>query len=177
MRRLVASFLMVGLLTFGAAGCKKKRKREVAKVTQDDGVLATMVQTADPRSAVQLTKGFYAVENDAWRWTAHAFSVTLHPPKTGAQNGARLILKFAIPELSIQRLKSLKLSAKVNGLDLPVEEFTKSGDQTFTRDVPAAALNGDAVTVDFTLDKFLPPTPNDQRELGLIVSAVGFEAK
>jgi hypothetical protein len=31
--------------------------------------------------------------------------------------------------------------------------------------------------VDFALDKALPPSGSDQRELGLVVSAVGFDPK
>jgi hypothetical protein len=33
------------------------------------------------------------------------------------------------------------------------------------------------VTVDFALDKFLAPGAADQRELGVVVSSIGFEAK
>ena len=143
----------------------------------DDGMLSAMVQAGDPRAAVQFVKGFYAVENNSWRWTGRAFTVTLRPPKTGSQNGGRLVLKFSIPDLVMERFHSLKLSAKVNGLDMAPEEYSKPGKASYTRDVPASALTGEAVTVDFTLDKALAPTPTDQRELGVIVSAVGFEAK
>lgn len=174
MRRLVLLLVCCALL-FPAA-CKNRRKRAPVQVTEETG-LASMIQAADPRSAAQFVKGFHVVEGDAWRWTTHAFTVTLRPPRNAAQNGARLILKFAIPDVVLQKVHSMKLSAKVNGLELPPEEYTTSGDKTFTRDVPATALAGDAVTVDFTLDKFLPPNPNDQRELGVIVSAAGLEAK
>ena len=43
--------------------------------------------------------------------------------------------------------------------------------------MPAIALPTTAVNVDFMLDKALPPSPADNRELGVIVSSVGFEAK
>jgi len=39
-------------------------------------------------------------------------------------------------------------------------------------------LNEEALRIDFKLDKSLPPgTGGDQRELGVIVSSVGLEAK
>ncbi len=176
MRRLILAVLLGALLLVPAA-CKKKRKPATVATSSESGVLASMVQVADPRVAAQLTKGFYPVENQAWRWTQSKFSASLRPPKTGAQNGARLVLKFVIPDVVLQKLHSLKLSARVNGIDLPPEEYTRAGDQTYSRDVPPIALPATAVSVDFTLDKSLPPSPSDNRELGVIVSAVGFEAK
>ena len=136
-----------------------------------------MIQVADPRTRLQLTKGFHEVEHDAWRWTEGSFSVAVRPPMGAAQKGALLVLKFVIPDLVLQQLKSIRLSASVNGLALPPEEYTKPGDYTYARDVPPAALAAPAVSVDFTLDKFLPPTPPDIRALGVIVSAIGLEAR
>ena len=57
------------------------------------------------------------------------------------------------------------------------QSYNQPGEYTYTRDVPAAALATEVVPVDFQLDKSLPPSPSDQRELGVIVSAVGFEAR
>jgi hypothetical protein len=176
MRRLTILFLCVLALLLPATACKKKRQRGIFKAS-DDGVLATMVHVADPRAAPQLTKGFYPIENQAWRWTQSKFSVSLRPPLTGPKNGARLVLKFVIPSVVLDKLHSMKLSAKVNGFDLTPEEYTRPGDQTYSRDVPAIALPTTAVNVDFMLDKALPPSPADNRELGVIVSSVGFEAK
>jgi hypothetical protein len=33
------------------------------------------------------------------------------------------------------------------------------------------------VSVDFSVDKYLPPSPADRRELGLIATAIGIESK
>ena len=38
-------------------------------------------------------------------------------------------------------------------------------------------MQGDAVTLNFALDRFLLPSGEDSRELGVIMSTVGFEAK
>jgi hypothetical protein len=171
---LVALCLLLLLLLTPA--CKKKHPTAVL-TSSSDGALATMLHVSDPRTAPQLIKGFYPIENRAWRWTQSKFSVSLRPPLTGPKNGARLVLKFVIPQVVLDKLHSLQLSAKVNGIDLAPQEYTKSGEQTYTRDVPAIALPLTAVNVDFALDKFLPPSPADNRELGVIVSAVGFEAK
>lgn len=180
MRRLVRTaylaVLVSGLLLM-VTGCKKKGREGAVRTSESGGTLASMVQVADPRVAAQLIKGFYPVENRAWRWTQGKFTVALRPPRTGAQNGARLVLKFVIPDVVLDKLHSLNLSARVNGIDLPPQEYTRSGEQTYSRDVPPVALPATAVNVDFTLDKSLPPSPADNRELGVIVSAVGLEAK
>jgi hypothetical protein len=38
-------------------------------------------------------------------------------------------------------------------------------------------MTGDAVRVDFELDKAIPPSEQDARELGIVVSKVGLEVK
>jgi hypothetical protein len=164
------------MLALAPVGCKRKKKR--GRVVEDEPTgLATMVHAADPRAAVQLVKGFHSVEQNAWRWTAGSFSATLKPPAGGAQKGATLQLKFVVADAVIDKLKSMTLSAAVNGVKLDPETYTKAGEYTYSRDVPAAALQGEAVTVDFTLDKFLPASAQDARDLGVIMTMVGFEAK
>ncbi|HZT38870.1 MAG TPA: hypothetical protein VFA28_13320 [Bryobacteraceae bacterium] len=180
MRRLVpislSSFVTV-LLAVTLAACKS-RKPESAPAAEDSSAeLASMVHAADPRAAVQLTSGFHPVEQNAWRWTMGRFSVVAKPPAGAAQKGATLVLKFVIPDIEMQKLKSMTLSAATNGVKLEPETYTAPGEHTYSRDVPASAMTGNAVTVNFALDKFLPPSESDNRELGLIVSTVGFEAK
>lgn len=181
MRRLavprLATILLVTWVLLAPIGCKRKKKRAPLEPINQSGLLASMINVADPHSSVQLTKGFYGIESGAWRWTARSFSATLRPPKDAAQNGARLVVKFAIADAVIEKLKSIHLSASVNRLELPSEEYTKPGEYTYSRDVPPTALKNDAVVADFSLDKALPPSGADQRELGIIVSAIGFEAK
>ena len=60
------------------SSCKRKRKAptESASATAPTE-LATMLGTADPRAALQLTKGFYEVENGGWRWSTKEFSAAL----------------------------------------------------------------------------------------------------
>jgi hypothetical protein len=136
-----------------------------------------MVNAADPRAAVQLVRGFHGVEQNAWRWTTGSFAVTLKPPANAAQKGATLEFKFVVPGVVIDKLKSVTLSASVNGQKLAPETYTKEGEYTYSRDVPPSALTGDAASVEFTLDKFLPASPEDMRDLGVIMTMVGFEAK
>ena len=166
---------LVLLLALAPLACKPKHN-DVSTV-EEPPALATVVHTADPHTAGQLLTGFYPVESNAWRWTAGHFSVALRPPRSAAQNGATLELKFALPEAVIGKVGAVSLSASVNGTPLSPEKYTKAGQYTYSRDVPPSLLNGDSVTVAFALDKPLPPSPGDQRELGVIATSIGFEPK
>jgi len=60
---------------------------------------------------------------------------------------------------------------------LAPEEYVRAGDFDYVRDVPASAFHGDHATVDFALDRAVPPTGSERRELGVVMKTVGFEAK
>ncbi len=136
-----------------------------------------MVSAADPRGSVQFRKGFYAVEANAWRWTSKHFEVALSPPRRNTEKGVQLVVRLSVPDQTIKTLQSVQLSAAINGFQLPPETYTQSGNFSYVRDVPANQISGGWVVVDFDLDKTLPPTPADRRELGIIVSQVGLVAK
>ena len=170
---LVLSLLISGF-SLAPAGCQQRRS---GAASMPGSAVAGMISVADPNSSAQLVSGFYEVESGAWRWTAKSFDVMLRPPRGAASNGALLVLRFAIPEVVIERLKSVSVSANVNGARLETETYTSTGDLMYTREVPSSALNADTVTVRFTLDKALPPRQDDGRELGIIAKEVGFEVK
>jgi len=175
MRRLSSLVLCAALAA--VVSCKRQEKFKVDVEDESPQALASVLHVADPRATVQLLKGFYDVEQNAWRWTMSKFSVTLRPPKGAAEKGATLQVRFSLPDPVIEKLKSVTLTANVAGTSLPGETFDKAGEQVYSRPVPAAALKGDAVAVDFALDKFLPAGAVDQRELGIVVSTIGFEVK
>ena len=77
------------------------------------------------------------------------------------------MLRFGIPGPSIDRLRSIAVSANVNGIALAAEDYTKAGEFLYIREVPAASFRGGNATVDFALDKALPPDANERRELGV----------
>ena len=157
--------------------CKRKQETQV-KLTEETGpTLSSVVHVADPKTAPQLVKGFYDVEQGSWRWTMGKFSVTLRTPTGAAQNGARLVLKCVAHDAVIKKVNAMTLSAKVGSTELGPETFSKSGDQEYKRDVPASACTGESVTVDFAVDKYLPAGAVDNRELGLIVTSVALESK
>ena len=139
--------------------------------------MASAFKMNDPAAPAQLLHGFYGVESGSWRWTTGKFSVFLRSPLAAAQRGGTLTFSFSIPDISIQKLKSITLTAAVGPTALKSETYTKSGAYTLTADVPAELLTKEATTFDFSLDKSMPPGSVDQRELGVIATAVGLETK
>jgi hypothetical protein len=146
-------------------------------VETDEGPprMAAMLTMADEKTAPQLLEGFYGLEDKSWRWTAGHFSVLLGTPPRASQDGAVLKVQLSIPKPLIDRVKTTSLTAEIGGARLSPESFTQPGAFTFVRDVPAKALEEDSVRVDFSLDRFLPAGTVDGRELGLVVTSVGFE--
>src|SRR5258708_27595926 len=153
-----------------------KRRREPASPPRDEHS-TNMIRVADSRATTRLVKGFYETDNPYWRWTGREFSVILNPPKGATQNGAVLVLRYAIVEGVLESLKTMDLSIAVDGVALPRQHYNKPGQFTLRLEVPAEALRFDTVRVDFMLDKALPPAGREVRELGIIVSEVGVEAR
>jgi hypothetical protein len=131
----------------------------------------------DLRHADQLISGFYGVEENKWRWTAKQFTVGLGPPPGAGQRGAKLVVQLYIPDGHVEKLGPVKLRAEAGGKALAPETFDKGGSFTYARDVPAATLDTNLLPVTFTLDKAMPPSPGDGRELGAVVTAIGLEPK
>jgi hypothetical protein len=168
--------LLIAALLIAAPACKRAKVSHVDTV-EEAPRLASSVQMGDRTMAKQLASGFYDIESDAWRWTMQKFAVNLHPPARAAQQGAVLELHLTVPPPSIQKLGSLTLSATVGGTALDPETYSKAGEYLYKRDVPANLLTGDAVRIDFQLDKAMPPGDVDKRELGVVASSVALVAK
>jgi len=172
--RAFSCALLAALLCVSTA-CKH---RNVGTI--EDGstpALASAVHLADPRSAHQLAAGFWDVEARAWRWSKRQFAVVLRPPKGSAQKGATLSVTLTVPPVIIEKETSVTLSAAIGDTKLASETWSKAGNYVFKADVPAAILAGDSVRIDFELDKAMPPSDKDARELGIVVSRVGLVSK
>jgi hypothetical protein len=168
--------LLIAALLIAAPACKRDKVRHVDTV-EEAPRLASSVQMGDRTMAKQLASGFYDIESDAWRWTMQKFAVNLHPPARSSQQGAVLELHLTVPPPTIQKLGSITLSATVGGTALDPETYSKAGEYLYKRDVPANLLTGDAVRIDFQLDKAMPPGDVDKRELGVVASSVALVAK
>ncbi len=123
-------FFIFAALALSTAACNRQHKvtiRETVEETQAAGKIPAVVAMGDPKQERQLVSGFYGIEANAWRWTAKDFTVSLHPPTGSAAQGATLLFAFSIPQVVIDKLKSVKLSASINGTPLAPETYSHDG--------------------------------------------------
>jgi hypothetical protein len=168
--------VLVTALLLAAPACKHPDVH-VTDTIEEAPRLASTVRMGDAGMASQLAGGFYGVESGAWRWTMRRFAVNLRPPAHSAQRGAVLELHLTVPPPSIQKLGAIALSAAIGDSALAPETYSKAGEYTYRRDIAASLLGGDAVRIDFQLDKAIPPGDVDKRELGIVASSVGLVSK
>ena len=163
--------LLLVTLALAPLGCKRKQAGKEAPA------MASTIHMGDPKTATQLVGGFYGIEQNAWRWTGRRFSLVLRPPLGASQKGATLQVRLTVPPVIVEKLKTVSLSATIGGSALPPETYTEAGDYTYTREVAPALLAGESVRVEFQLDKSMPPSGADLRDLGVVVLSVGLESK
>jgi hypothetical protein len=179
MRNFKTQFMLTAITALLATGPSCGPKQSAAK--PDGGFDLPMLATirfGEPRASRQLLNGFWAVENNSWRWTRHHFELVLMPPPQAFQAGAALKFRFALPAGLIDRVHSVTLTASVGGVALPPQTYTEPGGCTFVREVPAAAFaGGGPVGVVFTTDKYFRPGEVEGRELAVVASDIGLIAK
>jgi hypothetical protein len=167
-------------LAFSPVACNTKHKvatKETVEETPAETKVSAVVNMGNPKQQKQLVNGFYVIEANSWRWTAKDFSISLQPPAGSAAQGATLAFALSIPQVVIAKLKSVTLSASIDGTPLAPETYSHDGQYDYKRDVPPALFKGDAVRVDFHLDKSMPPAGGDSRELGIVARSIGLVPK
>ncbi len=169
--------VLAAALAFVPAGCKQAKKVQVQQTVEESPRLASVIRMNDTKLESQLVSGFYSVEGNSWRWSARQFTVVLRPPFGAAQRGGSLVLNLTVPQVVIDKLKTISLTASIDGSPLSPETYTQAGPFIYKRDVPPNLLTPDSVKVDFQLDKAIPPGDQDKRELGVVVNSVSLEAK
>ena len=156
--------------------CERPDPIRLQPTFEEPAALVSMIRISDPSSSSQLLHGFYPLEGNAWRWAGPSFAVTLETPPGARQNGARLVLVFHLPDVSIEKLKEITIAAKVGNVELPAQKYQTAGDHEYRRDLPAEVFTKDELEADFTLDKFIT-SEEDSRQLSVVVKQVGFEPK
>ncbi|HET8546430.1 MAG TPA: class I SAM-dependent methyltransferase [Bryobacteraceae bacterium] len=119
---------------------------------------------------VLLGRGWHDAEEGGWRWTQRRFAVRLESSTWTAAN--QIVLEIYIPEALIARTRSLTLAANMNGRDLEPETYTEAGLHQFRRSLAPLSTAQTDIRIDFALSDALPPDAADDRERGIIVSAI-----
>jgi len=170
-RRTIA---LLAALLIPATACKRDKKK-VEYIEEGSSQLSTAINVADPRSSIQMLRGFHDLESNAWRWTASKFAVALRPPKD-AKTGGRLYLDFVMAEAVSSKVGMPSVSVTIDGKALPPQQITKNGPQKLEWDLPPDSLLGEVLNVEFSVDKFLAAGAVELRELALIVNSMGIQS-
>jgi hypothetical protein len=175
--RLPFAVILVALAPLACNQNHKVTVKETFEEAPGKSALPVLINMGDPKQQKQLVSGFYGIEANAWRWTGKDFAVSLRPPTGSAAQGATLDFALSIPQVTIDKLKSVTLSASVNGTPLAPETYAHEGQYDYKREVASNLITGSAVRVEFHLDKAMPPSGGDARELGIVARSVGLESK
>ena len=176
-RRFQAATAIAALAFAGCSGKQNVPVKDTVEEKPSAPKLLSLVNMGDLKGATQLINGFYPIEANAWRWTSKDFSVNLRPPIGAAAQGAVLNFAFSFPQVAVDKLHSVTVSATVNGTALAPQTYSAEGQAEYKRDIASNLLSGDSVRVDFHLDKAMPPGNGDMRQLGVIARSVGLDAK
>jgi hypothetical protein len=134
--------------------------------------MAPHIKMGDVRSKPQLVSGWYPIEDGAWRWMAKQAEVVLRTPP---ESGGSFEMAFFLPPGLFQGGGSpVTVSIRVNDKPLIKRSYFASGTYRLTAVVPAGLTAIAASTVSIGLNRALPPSASDLRELGAIVTELGF---
>ena len=175
MRRLVgqASRPVWPLAALVAAALLSASCARPAAIKQAPAELLSVVEMGNPAALPQLVHGFWKLESGSWRWAARRFRVVLEAPPTAPVKGAMMELHFTLPKAVLTNDDPVTLAATVNGMPLPSVAFATEGEQVYWRMVPPEVFQIQPVTIEFTVDRALPPIPGEERELAIVVNKIG----
>jgi hypothetical protein len=162
------------ILLLTLVSCGKPRIPSVATIEEQDAPLKSAVLARVPEDEIQLMAGFYPVEPDGWRWTRGHFTVVLRAPEDAPMRGAVLELTLDVPQVVLDQVGPVTVSASIGGAALTPETRTHPGIAAYRRAVPAQAFSQKELIVEFQFDKVVKPytIPGEDRELGAAVHGV-----
>jgi cephalosporin hydroxylase len=153
--------ILITLACLLAAGCRRPPRAPVHEIKFGQ-------QYQGGRHRGQLWNG-----TEDWTWTSRVFSVLLDPPAEG--RSAYLLFDFALPSEVMPPGRAATLVARVNGIEVFRESYSRSDRYSFSRPVPAQALRKRPAEVEFEVDQAVPD--GQGRPLGLIAVSVGLLAQ
>jgi hypothetical protein len=112
----------------------------------------------------QIVSGVYQLENGEWRWTGKTAVILLRPPAAPSP----LVVRFFIPDPAPARLIRISVNEQV----VATQDCPAPG--TFTVTTLPNKPEGDSATVTIAVDKTFS-SQSDKRELGIILTSVGFQ--
>jgi hypothetical protein len=165
--------LLAALLLFGCSSPAPLEPVDAAPSAEPPDLPLSVVNVADPRILDQLLEGFHQLEGGSWRWTMQRFAVKLEPPPPVPFHSPSLELVFTVPESTIAALGSVTVTVKLEGVELGSETVSQARDNiVFTSNVTSDLIGTKPLLAEFSLDKAMPSSEQDSRELGVIAISV-----
>jgi len=116
-----------------------------------------------PEADQQIVSGVYQLENGQWRWMSQTAVIMLKPPAQPSP----LEIRFNIPDQAPARQVTVELNNQ------PVASQTYPTPGSYTLSGAPVKPDGASATVTITVDKAFS-VPGDHRQLGIVLSEVGF---
>lgn len=141
---------------------------------------STSINAADSANSRQLISGFYDIEGTEthWRWAGPVFTVALRPPGSPQlMRPAKLSVQLYFPPNEIDQLGPITLRAIADDEELGATTFSEAGPHEFVATVPASSLCTNVLPITFSLDKFLPRSAADSRDLGAVITSVSLRSE
>jgi len=134
-----------------------------AAIVLDRHPALTYLPMNAPEAPAQIVSGLYEVESGTWRWMSGSAVVLLKSPAQPLPIEA----VFTIPDPAPARHVELLLDGRA------VASETYGGPGAYTLKSSPQPLAGETATVTLTVDRTFS-VPGDHRELGVVVSSIGF---
>jgi len=132
----------------------------------------SFLKMGDLRSRPQLRSGWYGIEDGAWRWMAKEAEAVLRVP-AGAAPAFEMQLYFPLDFM--QRAGGpVTVSVLLDGKPFAQETYSEPGGYSLSRLVPRDFLVLQSVWVTIRLNRAIPTSDSDRRELGAVVQGLGF---
>ena len=127
----------------------------------------------DIRSKAQLRSGWYGIEEGGWRWMSKQAEAVLRVP---AEAAAFEIQLFFPPDFMQRVGGPVTVSVMLDGRPLTAETYPQPGGYRLAKALARGQLAAPMARVTIQLDRAAPPGERDRRELGAVVSRLGFVA-
>ena len=138
---------------------------------RDERIFCLLKSRFGQLANVEFLTGWHQPEESGWRWTQREFSARIQ--WNNSDQPRRLIVELFLSELLMRQVSPLRLSVSVNGTALTPEVYRSLGPQTLIRPLKGPSTGEYLLT--FSVSGVLPPTPDDGRERGIVVSSIRLE--
>ena len=130
------------------------------------------LHVGDLRARPQLLGRWYSIEDGGWRWMGKQAQAVLRTPQ---ESPVDFELRLYFPEDHMKRAGGPVTVSVLLGNGLLVEKtYHEPGGYTIRQPVMTASLSQPATRVAVRLNRAVPPTGEEERELGAVVLGLGF---